>query len=51
MRGWIGYYYVADMKRILQSWSEWLRRRLRMYIWKLSFSQNDVLAGAGNSYL
>ncbi|OKP83174.1 group II intron reverse transcriptase/maturase [Paenibacillus sp. P3E] len=33
-RGWIGYYYVADMKRILQSWSEWVRRRLRMYIWK-----------------
>lgn len=34
IRGWIGYYYVADMKRTLQSWSEWLRRRLRMYIWK-----------------
>ena len=34
IRGWIGYYYVADMKRILQIWSEWLRRRLRMYIWK-----------------
>ncbi|WP_220270909.1 group II intron maturase-specific domain-containing protein [Fontibacillus phaseoli] len=24
IRGWIGYYYVADMKRILQSWNEWL---------------------------
>ncbi|CQR56949.1 group II intron reverse transcriptase/maturase [Paenibacillus riograndensis] len=34
IRGWIGYFYVADIKRILQSWSEWLRRRLRMYIWK-----------------
>ncbi|QWU13151.1 hypothetical protein KP014_14060 [Paenibacillus sophorae] len=34
IRGWIGYFYVADMKRILQSWNEWLRRRLRMYIWK-----------------
>ncbi len=34
IRGWIGYYYVADMKRILQRWGEWLRRRLRMYIWK-----------------
>ncbi|RRJ66879.1 group II intron reverse transcriptase/maturase [Paenibacillus oralis] len=34
IRGWIGYYYVADMKRILQSWNEWLRRRVRMYIWK-----------------
>jgi len=34
IRGWIGYFYVADMKRILQNWNEWLRRRLRMYIWK-----------------
>lgn len=34
IREWIGYYYVADMKRILQSWNEWLRRRFRMYIWK-----------------
>ena len=34
IRGWIGNYYVAEMKRILQSWNEWLRRRFRMYIWK-----------------
>lgn len=34
IRGWLGYYYVADMKRTLQSWNEWLRRRFRMYIWK-----------------
>jgi group II intron reverse transcriptase/maturase len=34
IRGWLGYYYVADMKRILQCCNEWLRRRLRMYIWK-----------------
>ena len=34
IRGWIGYFYVADMKRILQRWNEWLRRRMRMYIWK-----------------
>jgi len=34
IRGWIGYFYVADMKRILLSWNEWLRRRFRMYIWK-----------------
>nr|WP_244903341.1 group II intron maturase-specific domain-containing protein [Paenibacillus aquistagni] len=33
-RVWIGYFYVADIKRILQSWNGWLRRRLRMYIWK-----------------
>lgn len=34
IRGWLNHYYVADMKRILQSWNEWLRRRFRMYIWK-----------------
>lgn len=34
IRGWIGHFYVADMKRILQNWNEWLRRRMRMYIWK-----------------
>lgn len=34
IRGWLGYYYVADMKRTLQGWNEWLRRRFRMYIWK-----------------
>ena len=34
IRGWIGYYYAADIKRTLMSWNEWLRRRLRMYIWK-----------------
>ena len=34
IRGWIGYYRVAEMKRTLMSRDEWLRRRIRMYIWK-----------------
>ena len=34
MKGWLGYYYIAEMKRTLKSWDEWLRRRIRMYIWK-----------------
>jgi len=34
IRGWIGYFYIADIKRTLMRWNEWLRRRLRMYIWK-----------------
>jgi len=34
IQGWLGYYHVADIKRILLSWNEWLRRRVRMYIWK-----------------
>ena len=31
IRGWIGYYRLANMKRLLD---EWLRRRIRMCIWK-----------------
>lgn len=34
IRGWVGYYYVADMKRTLDNWDKWLRRRFRMVIWK-----------------
>lgn len=34
IRGWLGYFRVADMKRTMQSWDEWLRHRFRMYIWK-----------------
>ena len=34
IRGWIGYYHLADMKRLLLDTDEWLRRRIRMCIWK-----------------
>ena len=34
IRGWLGYFHVAEMKRMMKSWEEWLRRRFRMYIWK-----------------
>ena len=34
MRGWLNYYSVAEMKSLMESWNEWLRRRIRMYIWK-----------------
>ena len=32
--GWIGYYHLADMKCFLLDIDEWLRRRIRMCIWK-----------------
>lgn len=32
--GWINYFKLADMKSLLKRTDEWLRRRLRMYIWK-----------------
>jgi RNA-directed DNA polymerase len=34
VRGWVNYFKHADMKRLLESIDAWLRRRLRMFIWK-----------------
>jgi len=32
--GWIQYYGIADMKSLMVELNQWIRRRLRMYIWK-----------------
>lgn len=34
IRGWLGYFGIASMKTMMENWDGWLRRRLRMYIWK-----------------
>jgi group II intron reverse transcriptase/maturase len=34
LNGWLGYYWIADMKTYLQRISEWLRRRIRQIYWK-----------------
>jgi len=34
IRGWVEYFKLADMKSHLQRIDEWLRRRVRMCIWK-----------------
>jgi group II intron reverse transcriptase/maturase len=34
IRGWVEYFKLADMKILLQDTDAWLRRRLRMCIWK-----------------
>ena len=34
IRGWLGYFGIANMKTTMQEWDGWLRRRIRMYIWK-----------------
>ena len=34
IRGWLGYFGIASMKTTMSDWDGWLRRRLRMYIWK-----------------
>ena len=32
--GWIQYFGIADMKNLMDELNQWVRRRLRMYIWK-----------------
>ena len=34
MQGWLNYYGIAEMKSTIEDWNGWLRRRIRMYIWK-----------------
>ena len=34
MQGWLNYYALASMKNTMAEWNGWLRRRIRMYIWK-----------------
>ena len=34
VRGWLGYYSIADMRGVMKTLNEWLRRRIRMCIWK-----------------
>ena len=34
MRGWVNYFGMADMKRLLQDNDEWLRHRIRAIYWK-----------------
>ena len=32
--GWVQYFGIADMKKLMDELNQWIRRRLRMYIWK-----------------
>ena len=34
VRGWVNYYKLADMKRLLKETDEWARRRIRAVYWK-----------------
>ena len=34
MTGWLAYFGIARMKNTIVEWNGWLRRRIRMYIWK-----------------
>jgi hypothetical protein len=33
-KGWLEYYHIASLKSRLGEMDGWIRRRLRMYIWK-----------------
>ena len=34
IRGWINYFKLADMKKLLTNTAEWIRRRIRAIYWK-----------------
>lgn len=34
LQGWLGYYSLADAKRVLPEIDKWIRHRLRMCVWK-----------------
>ena len=34
MTGWLNYYAIASIKQRMQEWDQWLRHRIRAYIWK-----------------
>lgn len=34
MTGWLNYFGIASLKQRLKEWDEWLRHRIRVYIWK-----------------
>ena len=34
VRGWVNYFKLADMKKILKPLDEWMRSRIRMVVWK-----------------
>ena len=41
IRGWAGYYHLANMKRLCQKNYEWLRQRIRMYMECLETPQDQ----------
>jgi hypothetical protein len=34
VRGRLGYYAIADMSKAMKMMTDWVRRRIRMYVWK-----------------
>ncbi|WP_239696908.1 group II intron maturase-specific domain-containing protein [Paenibacillus oryzisoli] len=34
IKGWVNYFKIADINKLLQTTDEWMRRRIRMIYWK-----------------
>lgn len=34
VQGWVGYFRLADMRKLLKETDEWARRRIRAVYWK-----------------
>jgi RNA-directed DNA polymerase len=50
LRGWINYYRIADAKTITEQLDEWIRRRLRLIMWrqwKRKWTRRNNLIAAG----
>jgi len=50
LRGWLGYFQLAEIKKLVQQLDEWLRRRLRMCLlkqWKRPKTKRRKLVGLG----
>jgi group II intron reverse transcriptase/maturase len=53
LTGWINYYGIADCRGLCERTDEWLRRRIRQYIWKqwkLPKTRVRKLRGLGMNY-
>ena len=50
LRGWINYYHIADARKVLEEADQWIRRRLRLILWrqwKRNWTRRNKLIGAG----
>ncbi|MCR5149648.1 MAG: hypothetical protein K6B52_00290 [Clostridiales bacterium] len=50
IRGWLGYFSIADMRNAMKELDGWLRGRFRCYIWKQwkrTFTRKQALVKLG----
>jgi RNA-directed DNA polymerase len=52
LRGWVNYYRIADAKTVFEELDQWIRRRLRLILWrqwKRNWTRRNNLMAAGLS--